>query len=213
MFFAMMHNKLDKIAEGECLSHDLFDAQAVPFARDAKRKASTALAGEADAIPHVQVRLRDLPGYKGSAQQWCVVCGMKITFCCIACSNKDYVLPIHPTKNKGKHFKCLDIHQADTSKHIGVRPTTEHAGKKHHKQQAGEAIEDSPAKNTRSCTSARAERSSFEKRKPTRSRFATLLETCGTTGARQKLHLLPWMKLSLMQRLVRRMKTMIELPS
>eukprot|EP00966_Prymnesium_polylepis_P230100 5324272-Prymnesium_polylepis.1 len=164
MFFALLHNNYDEIQNGDCDPNVVFDAAASPYedARPSEGASSSTCSG----LGHLPVRLQDIPGYDGSAQQWCVVCGMKVTFCCAACSNKDYIVAIHPRQNKGKCYTCLDEHAADPSAHVGVRPQAKQAKKK----KRGEGQPDSPAKNTRQRSSTRAPRTSSAKRPAPRRR-------------------------------------------
>jgi len=166
MFFALLHNNYDAIQKGDCDANEVFDATANPFedlpSSSEKASSSTASCG----LGHLPVRLQDVPGYDGSAQQWCVVCGVKITFCCGACSSKDYIVAIHPRRNKNKCYTCIDEHAADPSAHVGVRPQVQ----KPKKKRSGESP-DSPARNTRQRTNTRAPRTSSSKRPAPRGRI------------------------------------------
>mmetsp|Transcript_6411 Transcript_6411/g.9843 ORF Transcript_6411/g.9843 Transcript_6411/m.9843 type:complete len:162 (-) Transcript_6411:773-1258(-) len=58
---------------------------------------------------HVATKLKWIPEYKGSKQQWCVVCGMKTSECCAHCSTWSAWLPIH--------YKCMAEHHRDPDKY------------------------------------------------------------------------------------------------
>ena len=123
--WAMMYNRLDDIDANACSSTDLYWKPAQrsldenPFAASPARGTST--------CGHIAVPLHCIPGYTGDKQQDCAECGLKCSYCCILCSTKDFVVPLHqPFSSVGKMtgWRCAQAHRANPAKHAekGVRP-------------------------------------------------------------------------------------------
>jgi hypothetical protein len=133
MAWATMYNNIDRIANGECDSADLYrmpkpdpDAES-PFTSSPAKSVSSCTR-----VGHLPVPLYCIPGYEGARQQKCAVCTfngvkkqLKTSYCCVLCSSKDYIVPIHPAFTgiaKPSGFRCAIEHRKQPSKHPGVRP-------------------------------------------------------------------------------------------
>lgn len=130
MAFALMHNNLDAIDQGEINPDELFT---VPLSSGQQDSASHAAGEDAldddgldDQVAHVHqaIPLRQIPGYMGARQQWCAIClKAKVTYACAACSNKDLILPVHPLKkhaNQKEAETCLHEHRRNPQAHKKV---------------------------------------------------------------------------------------------
>ena len=67
---------------------------------------------------HLAIPFSQIPGYKGNKQHYCSVClaaGKKVsvTFCCVKCSTKDSIVPVHQL---GTESECINIHAAEPAK-------------------------------------------------------------------------------------------------
>ena len=111
MAYAMLHNNLDAIENSEVDPGELFHVEALKPVLAAYKHGSGADGKNSNftCSQHIACRIRNLPGYVGAKQHWCVVCGKKTTEVCAQCSWSELFLPIHND--------CMAPHRADPSKH------------------------------------------------------------------------------------------------
>ena len=102
---------------------------------------------------HHLMKLKALPGYRGSEKQLCAICqdnNHKTSWCCAECSTPDLVFAVHPTSvTYGKAtvtYDCLSIHHSDPSRdehrNRMCAPTGRRAGRASNKRRRRPASDD-----------------------------------------------------------------------
>lgn len=117
-FFSMMHNTVDELEHGLVDPDTLFkvprnlrgwdrtDGDAAVGPKESEESDDSGEEGQSNLI-HYAVPLSEVEGLSCGKQNKCVVCSMKVTFCCGPCSSRNPEVVFFPVHQRSSGKNCL----------------------------------------------------------------------------------------------------------